>query len=92
MRVEVAYAGPGFEALVDVLLEEGARVADAVARSGLLERVPEPAGDLVCAIFGRRVDAGSPLADGDRVELTRPLRCDPRLARRRAAEHRRHLR
>jgi uncharacterized protein len=92
MRVEVAYVGPGFEALVAVVLGDGARVADAVERSGLLARVPEPAGDLAFAIFGRRVDAGSPLADGDRVELARPLLCDPRLARRRAAGHRRHWR
>ncbi|HMA32093.1 MAG TPA: RnfH family protein [Casimicrobiaceae bacterium] len=92
MRVEVAYVGAGFEARVAVVLDEGACVADAVERSGLLARIPEPAGDLACAIFGRRADAGSPLADGDRVELTRPLVRDPRLARRRAAEHRRRLR
>jgi len=92
MRIQVAYIGPGCQALVDVLLEEGARVADAVARSGLLEQMPEPAGNIAYAIFGKRVDAQSPLADGDRVELTRPLVCDPKLARRRAVERRRSLR
>lgn len=92
MRIQVAYAGPGVQALVDVVLDEGARVADAVARSGLLERIGEPATNIACAIFGKHVDANSPLADGDRVELTRPLVCDPKLARRRAAERRRGLR
>ncbi|MDE2003055.1 MAG: RnfH family protein [Betaproteobacteria bacterium] len=92
MRVQVAYVGPGFEALVDVLLDENARVADAIAHSGLLARVPEPAGSLACAIFGRRVDADSPLADGDRVEVTRRLLCDPKLARRHAAKRHRGLR
>ena len=92
MRVQVAYVGPGFEALVEVLLDEGARVADAVARSGLLSRVPEPAEALAYAIFGRRVEADSPLVDGDRVELTRGLPCDPKLARRHAAKRHRGLR
>jgi putative ubiquitin-RnfH superfamily antitoxin RatB of RatAB toxin-antitoxin module len=92
MRIQVAYAGPGFEAIIDLLLEEGARVVDAVARSGLLERVPERAGIIAYAIFGKRVDATSLLADGDRIELTRPLVCDPKLARRRAVERRRGLR
>ena len=92
MRVEVAYVGRGFEILVAVVLDEGARVADAVERSGLLARIPQPAGDLACAIFGRRVDPGTALADGDRIELTRPLLRDPRLARRRPAERPRHWR
>ncbi len=92
MKVQVAYVGPGFEALVDVVLDGNARVADAIAHSGLLARVPEPAESLAYAIFGRRVDADSPLADGDRVEITRGLLRDPKLARRHAAKRRRGLR
>lgn len=92
MKVEVAYVGEGMEARVGLVLEPGACVADALARSGLLARMAEPAGTLAFAIFGKRADANSPLADGDRVEITRPLRCDPRVARRRAAERRRGLR
>ena len=37
------------------------------------------------AIFGQRARADTPLKDGDRVELTRPLVADPKDARRRRA-------
>ena len=37
------------------------------------------------AIFGQRARADTPLRDGDRVELTRPLVADPKDARRRRA-------
>ena len=34
------------------------------------------------SIWGRRADGKSVLQDGDRIELTRPLRVDPKVARR----------
>jgi len=37
------------------------------------------------AIFGQRARADTPLKDGDRIELTRPLVADPKDARRRRA-------
>src|SRR5690606_42087026 len=40
-------------------------------------------------IFGRQCRADTPLADGDRVEIYRPLTYDPMVSRRRRAEHRR---
>ena len=85
MRVQVAWVGAGIEALVALDLPDGACVRDAVATAalGLDDAVRD--GGLVCAIFGRRVDAGAPLAEGDRVEVTRPLACDPVTARRRRA-------
>jgi putative ubiquitin-RnfH superfamily antitoxin RatB of RatAB toxin-antitoxin module len=43
--------------------------------------VDVPRTDLAYAIFGRRVDPASRLAKDDRVEITRPLVCDPKLAR-----------
>ncbi len=62
-------------------LPAGATVADAVARSGLVARYGIDRAALGFAIFGRRVRADAPLADGDRVELTRPLVVDPKAAR-----------
>ena len=42
---------------------------------------------LVAAIefFGQRAEGITPLADGDRVELTRPLVADPKRVRRKRA-------
>jgi putative ubiquitin-RnfH superfamily antitoxin RatB of RatAB toxin-antitoxin module len=80
MRVQVVRAwARDFEA-VDLELPAGARVADAVAASGL-----DTAGIDGYAIFGERVSAGDALSDGDRVELLRPLQADPKDARRRRA-------
>ena len=85
MRVQVAWVDATTEALVTLDLPDGARVDDAVANAGLgLERDVQ-SGALVCAIFGRRVERSARLSEGDRVEITRPLACDPKTARRRRA-------
>jgi len=82
LKVTVAYAAPGVEALIPVRLADGATVADAVAHSGVLGRLRLDAGSLRFAIYGRRASAGTVLADGDRVELTRALTADARAGRR----------
>ncbi|HEX6137762.1 MAG TPA: RnfH family protein [Casimicrobiaceae bacterium] len=85
MRIQVAYVGPEAELLVALDVLPGTRVAEACAQSGILTRIEAPHDTLGYAIFGRRVDAAAELRDGDRIEITRPLRCDPKLARRRRA-------
>lgn len=85
MRVQVAYVGPGIEALVTLDVAPGATVDAAVALSGIVDQVELPRANLAYAIFGRRVDPATRLVEGDRVEITRPLVCDPKLARRRRA-------
>ena len=84
MRVMVAWVG-GEEKLVALDLPEGASVDEAVARAlpNLAKKVRS--GELVCAIFGRRVERDTALRDGDRVEVTRPLVVDAKTARRRRA-------
>ena len=86
MRVEVAYVGEGREACVALDVLPGTTVAEAVARSCLVTALARPVGALGYAIHGRRVDATTRLGEHDRVDITRPLVCDPRLARRRRAE------
>ena len=93
VRVTVAYAAPGVELLIPLEVPDGASVQDAVAASRIAERAGTDFDTSVCAIFGRRVAAATRLQDGDRVEITRPLVCDPKSARRarvrrRAAEQR----
>jgi len=81
LRVTVAYAAPGLERLVDVTLAAPACVDDAIERSGIVQSCGLDRATLVPAIFGQRADASTPLADGDRIELTRPLTVDPKRAR-----------
>jgi putative ubiquitin-RnfH superfamily antitoxin RatB of RatAB toxin-antitoxin module len=84
--VEVVYALPDRQTVLCVPFTAGLTAIEAVRASGLLERHPELApGTLMLGIFGRRIDGAHALAEGDRVEIYRPLRNDPREARRNAA-------
>ncbi|WP_058834714.1 RnfH family protein [Luteimonas abyssi] len=82
-RVDVVLAWPRQFESVTLTLAPGARVADALARCGL----PMDGVDGV-AVFGERVAPDTPLHDGDRLELLRPLQVDPKDARRRRAAER----
>ena len=88
MNVTVVWATPEVHDIVFVALPPMATVADAVRASGLVARHGlDPAG-IGFAIHGRRARSDTPLADGDRVELTRPLVADPQSARMRRARER----
>ena len=84
LLVEVAYALPERQVLLELEVEEGTTIRQAIERSGILQRYPgiQLARGRV-GIFGRRVELDAPLRDGDRVEIYRPLVADPREARRR---------
>ena len=86
MRIWVVYALPDRQSVQELQLPEPATVAEAVARSGLLQQFPE-LGDrpLACAIFGRAVADSQLLRADGRVEILRPLQVDPKESRRRAA-------
>ena len=83
IRVEVAYALPEKQVIVDLRLPEGSCARDAVLASGLdatfvgldLQRCP-------LGIFGHEVAEDSVLREGDRVEIYRPLVNEPRATRR----------
>ena len=85
MNVRVAYAGPEGEAIVEVCLAGGASVTEAVAASGIVDRLGLVETALCYAIHGQRAQAATPLREGDRIELLRPLVADPKETRRRRA-------
>nr|MDJ0906807.1 RnfH family protein [Woeseiaceae bacterium] len=86
VHVEVAFAAPDRQELVALELEQGATVADAILESGLQALFGQvDFGALQAGIWGRVVDRETVLADGDRVELYRPLERDPMEARRELA-------
>ena len=81
--VEVAYSpSPGEVALVQVSVPDGATAQQALTASGLLERYRLEMGRLEIGIWGRRQALNTPLRFKDRVEIYRPLQCDPKEARR----------
>ncbi len=88
LQIEVVYALIDEQPVVGLELSAGACVRDAVSASGLLERYPELAlEETPVGIYGERVDVDTPLHDGDRVELYRPLVIDPMEARRARARN-----
>lgn len=67
---------------IELTLLEGATVMDAVTAARWLDSTGAlPAGQSV-GIWGRKAALSQPLQDGDRVELVRDLRVDPKVARR----------
>ena len=90
MEIEVVYALPQCEDSVRVQLAPGATAADAVHASGILARHPDiDLGRSKLGVYGRLVAPDTRLADGDRVEIYRPLTMDPKEARRLRARKRR---
>jgi len=90
LRVAVAWSvRPGEAREIDVALPAGARVLDAIRASGAA--LGEDAVDIstqAVGVWGRGVALDAPLAEGDRVEIYRPLQMDPKEARRRRARPR----
>jgi len=85
--VEVAYARPERQWVVGVRWRDGMTALEAVQASGLLRELVElRCDDLHLGVYGQRVAPGQPLRAGDRVEIYRPLKFDPRDARRKAAQ------
>ena len=82
--VTVVYAPAAREVIEQELdLAEGATVRDAVRASGLAARYPELEGEAVVpGIWGRAVEWTQPVQALDRIELCRPLKVDPKVARR----------
>ncbi len=88
MKIAVTYA-PAQRLAEEWLLElsEGSTVQLALEKSGAqtaFSDIPEllSRGDLCLGIWGRCCNADQVLTDQDRVEIYRPLRVDPKVARR----------
>ena len=84
LRIVVALGvAPGCVEQVELKLDAGACVADAVRASGFAaSRAAIDLGVWRTAVWGVARPLGYPLRDRDRVELLRPLKVDPKEARR----------
>ena len=90
INVEVAYALPGKQIIRAVNIDQGTTIGAAIVQSGIMIDFPELDIELESAkvgLFGKVAAMTTVLADGDRVEIYRPLIADPKEVRRkRAAE------
>lgn len=84
INVEVAFARPDKQEIIRLQVEQGTSAVEAVKRSGIAAVFPEidPDKDDM-GIFGKVIKNPSDheLRDGDRVEIYRPLKIDPKQAR-----------
>jgi putative ubiquitin-RnfH superfamily antitoxin RatB of RatAB toxin-antitoxin module len=89
ITVEVAYALPQHQRIIEVQVEPGTTALDAVKRSGITQEFPEIEVSAACmGIFSQALDGKTlPLPQDyqlkarDRVEIYRPLLIDPKDAR-----------
>lgn len=87
MTVEVAYALPEQQVILPVLVASDATVEVAIKASGVLDQFADI--DLTTqkvGIFSRLVPLSQALQPRDRIEIYRPLKADPKTARRARAE------
>ena len=82
IRIQLVHAQPSGYWSAYLSLGRGAAVADALAEAGPMLDAAGIGVDTNClAVFGRTVETRTPLRDGDRLELLRPLLVSPRDAR-----------
>lgn len=87
MRVEVVYGDAKTQVLLKTKVPEGATVATAIKASGLLNQYPElKLTQLSLGMFSKKATLDTVIHEGSRVEIYRPLKIDPKVARRERAK------
>ncbi|WP_040557276.1 RnfH family protein [Reinekea blandensis] len=84
IKVEVAYATEEKQLIVEVDVEEGTTLRQAAIRSGIDHEFDDlDLNEAPMGIFGRKVAKPDQeeVKEGDRVEIYRPLKIDPKQAR-----------
>ncbi len=84
ISVTVAYSPAAREVCeIELTLGAGSTVADALQASALAARFPELASvQPLVGVWNRKAEMSQRLVEGDRVEVYRPLKVDPKVARR----------
>ena len=82
IKVEVAYALPDKQAILEVEVTAGTTALEAARQSGVTDKFEGIDLDNArLGIFGKVVAPGQVLQEGDRVEIYRPLIADPKEVR-----------
>lgn len=89
VNVEVAYATPEKQVVIPVNLQDKTQLIEAILISGVLEQFPElkrihdeNVFQLKVGIFSKPCDLEQQVSDGDRIEIYRSLKNDPKEMRR----------
>jgi putative ubiquitin-RnfH superfamily antitoxin RatB of RatAB toxin-antitoxin module len=87
MIIEVTYASVEEQVLLEVDVPEEANIEQAIESSGILQQFPEISLDKYkVGVFGHAESLATVLREKDRVEIYRPITCDPKEVRRQRAK------
>ena len=87
INVEVIFALPGEQEVINVELQQNSTVEEAINESKIIEKYTEINLDInKIGIFGKAAKKEDVLHSGDRVEIYRPLIGDPKEIRRQRAK------
>ncbi|MRR51769.1 MAG: RnfH family protein [Rhodocyclaceae bacterium] len=87
MQIGVAYSEPSQQIWLNIEVPESSTVKDAIDRSGILKLFPHIDLDSQkVGVFGKLVKLDASLRAGDRIEIYRPIICDPQTVPRRDME------
>ena len=87
MKVSVVFALPDRQIVLDLDVSAGITVAGALAQSRIYSIAPE-AEQAVVGIYGNVATRDTAVQPGDRIEIYRPLKEEPKDARRRRVRKR----
>ena len=93
MHIEVVFALPREQYVVNIEVPEKSTVDDAIRESKIIDKYPEINLDVnKTGIFGKPAKRDAELHPGDRVEIYRPLICDPKEMRKQRAKEGKSMR
>lgn len=82
LHIEIAYALPERQVIIPMTVPIGTTIAIAITHSELQQHCPDiNLSEAKTGIYGRLRPLDHVLAEGDRVEIYRPLLIDPKQAR-----------
>ncbi len=87
LPVETIYINPPRQSILNLYLSAGTTIREAIIQSGMLEQYDEI--DLEVnkvGVYGELKDLDTLVEAGDRIEIYRPLKADPKEARRQRAK------
>ena len=83
VKIEIAYMSPNHQILIALNVPNNTTIEEAILLSDLLQQSPEV--DLqknAVGIFSHKVNLQQQIQAGDRIEIYRDLKIDPKVARR----------
>lgn len=84
MNVGIAYADKFKQTWLKLEVPDGSSIKEAIEFSGLLKQFPDiDLDNQAVGIFGKISKLDTKVADGDRVEIYRPITADPETVERR---------